>query len=112
MIEIANLATAAVAALAGEIAKGAAGPVGAWIGRRLGGKRVEDLAAAPDDPAATEALAKRLRAELEANPELAAELRALLDGSGAAHAPQTATVSGDGGSIVQVQGEGNSVNIR
>ena len=112
MIEIANLATAAVAALAGEIAKGTAGPMRAWIGRRLGGKRVEGLAAAPDDAAATEALAKRLRVELEANPELAGELRALLAGDGATHAPQTASASGDGASIVQIQGESNSVNIR
>ena len=110
MNDMEDLPAKAVAAFVTETVKAAAGPIMEWMRRRVGSKTAdaaEHLTADPGDGDARDALLRLLRRELEASPNLADELRDLLGATGARHAPQTANVTGDNATVVQIQGDKN-----
>ncbi len=112
MNDMEDLAVQAVAVFVTETVKAAAGPIMEWMRRRVGSKTAdtaEHLAADPGDGEARNALVRLLRRELEASPNLADELRDLLGAASARHAPQTADVTGDNATVVQIQGDKNRV---
>jgi hypothetical protein len=125
--ETAQLAAAAVTALApylkeaasaaagkvGEAAVGGAGKLYGMLKKRLSPeekKDLDDLAAEPEDAANRGALEKTLRKRLAADPELRAELAELLEELRATGAvSQTATIVGDGNVSTQIAGNQNQV---
>lgn len=123
-----SLASAAVATLAPYLAKageGAAKKIGeqavdsagkllGWMRAKLGGRAQEaldDLAAKPDSEDNQADLRKQLAKALEADPALAAELRALLPADALAEGSMTQNVSGAGAKAAQVKGSGNTTTI-
>lgn len=125
--EIAQLATAVIAALTpylteaakagakkvGEAAVGGVGKLYGVLKKRLSpeeSKDLDDLAAEPEDAANRGALEKTLRKRLAADPELRAELAELLEELRASGAvSQTATIVGDGNVSAQIVGNRNQV---
>jgi hypothetical protein len=125
--ETAQLATAAVAALApylteaakagakkvGEAAVGGVGKLYGMLKRRLAPeeeKALDKLAAQPEDADYQAALRVTLKERLAGDPELRAELAELLKElqvSGAVS--QAATIVGDGNVSTQISGSGNQV---
>jgi len=127
-MEPATLASAAVAALAPYLAsagKGAAQKIGekaveaggrllAWMHARLSGpgqEALNDLAANPDDTDNHAVLRKQLVKALQANPELAAELKAMLPADAGHVDIMNQDVSGPGAKAVQVKGSGNTTTM-
>ena len=116
-----TLATAAVAALtpllgagATEVAKTASKDLYGWLKGKLVGRAADalgDLEKAPDSVDNQADLRKQLTKLLEAEPALAAELRALLPGNAAGAVSQTIVQTGsnniggqaDRGSTVKIQ---------
>ena len=81
-----------------------------WLRRSLRPDTVgaaEAVAANPTDDKARETLEELLRREVEACPSLMGELRALLDDAGIKYAPQSANVTAEGSTIIQIQGNKN-----
>ena len=122
------LASAAVALLSPYLAKvgeGAAKKIGedtveaggrllGWMRAKLGGRAKEaldDLAAKPDSEDNQADLRKQLAKALEADPALAAELRAMLPADAAGTDSMSQTVSGAGAKAAQVKGSGNTTSI-
>ena len=111
MTGLEEIATKAVLSIAGSAASAVAGKVSAWIKAKLSpaaGRAADALAEKPESKGAQRSLEGALLTELENNPTLAEELRALLAESGVSFGDQTATASG-GSTVVQIQGQSNSV---
>jgi len=123
-----TLASAAVALLSPYLAKvgeGAAKKIGedtvetggrllGWMRAKLGGRAKEaldDLAAKPGSEDNQADLRKQLAKALEADPALAAELRAMLPAGAAGTDSMSQTVSGAGAKAAQVKGSGNTTSI-
>ena len=93
-----------------EIARETARTVTTWLQRRASPRTVEAarrFAANPVDGEARASLVDCLRRELEASPHLARELRDLLDATDVRHAPQSADITGDSATVIQIQGDRN-----
>lgn len=122
------LASAAVAALAPYLAtagQAAAKKLGeksveagekllVWMRERLSGRgqeALDDLAANPTSEENQVDLRKQLAKALEANPDLAAELKALVSAAAGDGDVMTQTVSGAGAKVAQVKGSGNTTSI-
>ena len=107
-IEIEDLAGKVVAAFLVETAKAIAGPVTKWLQQRLGTRKAaEQLAVDVDDGNSKAKLMGSVQQELEADPSLESELRKLLDST--KFAPQTAKVTGDNATIIQIRGDNSKV---
>lgn len=95
----------------------------AWVKDKLGGKATESEAAkdamkaldrlekAPDDADKAAGLRVALSEALEEEPELYAELKAMLPKATADTGDQNANVSGAGAKVAQVRGQGNLTSI-
>lgn len=104
----------AAAEKVGEGAAAAAGKVLGWIRSRLGGDAkaaLEGVEANPGSEARKAVLKEELVRALEADPELAKELRALIPDDLIDGGAMTQDVSGAGAIGNQVKGSGNTVNI-
>jgi hypothetical protein len=127
-MEPVTLASAAVAALAPYLAnagEGAAKKIGekavetggkllGWMRARLSGRGQEalnDLTASPESTDNQADLRKQLAKALEANPELAAELKAMLPADAGHVDIMNQHVSGPGAKAVQVKGSGNTTTM-
>ncbi len=123
MLDPDKLAQAAAAVAVGALATAAAAPVVAagkavwgWLRGKLSGTDAaiaDAVEAAPDKPSAATKLTGVLQDLLHDRPDLAAELRELLErhGAPAGAVVQTATTTGHGNQTAQVAGQGNKVTL-
>jgi hypothetical protein len=121
-----TLAAAAVAVLApyfakageeaakkiGEEAVEAGGKLLGWMHARLGGRAkdaLDDLVAGPGSKDNQADLRKQLVKVLEADPALAADLRAMLPADATGSDSMSQNVSGAGAKAAQMKGSGNTI---
>ena len=115
MTDLEQLAVAATATIAVELAKGAGKALMDWVKRRCSSQTAAAagaVAANPDAGGRKKVLEGSLQMDLERTPSLAGELRDILKQRGTfAYAPQTAVASG-GSTITQIQGNQNRAGSR
>ena len=98
------------ASLIATVATTAAGRIMNWLRRRLSSDTVnaaEAVAADPRNEKVREDLENLLQRDLSGSPSLMAELRALLDEAGVEYGSQNANITGDGSTVIQIQGNKN-----
>ena len=81
-----------------------------WLRRRLSPDTVdvaEAFATDPQNEKTRENLENLLRRDLSGSASLLAELAALLEEAGVKYGPQTANVTGEGSTVIQIQGNKN-----
>ena len=122
MVDTDQLVQAAAAAAVGALTKAAAEPalsagraVWDWLKAKLGGTAAAvaaEVEAGPARPSAAPKVTGLLQDLLHDRPDLAEELRRLLDACGGSRSvKQTANVSGSNSAVGQVAGSGNTVRI-
>ena len=103
------LAVKVTATVVAELVKGGGKALIDWLKRRCSRKTAEAANALVADPGGTgtkQDLAESLHVDLLDSATLADELRGFLSQSSGVYASQTA-ISGDGGTIIQIQGNDN-----